>query len=73
MWCYWRESTWYRRDHACVHRPHGPDGEPTRNYWLASPPWIPTIEEDRALARRRFSSPLAAVEFADKAWPLATS
>lgn len=69
MWCYWRPSSFHRRDHASVFQPHGDDDQPCALYWLASPPWFGDKEEDAAVYRRRFKTPEAAMRFADKNWP----
>jgi hypothetical protein len=69
VWCYWRESSYFRRDHASVFRLHGADDTPISNYWLAAPPWFGDRAEDTAIMRRRFKSPEAAMMFADKVWP----
>lgn len=69
MWCYWRESSYFRSDHASVSQPHGVNGEPSVVYWLASPPWFGDLEEDRAVQARRFRTPESAMDFADRTWP----
>lgn len=69
MWCYWRDSSYFRRDHAHVYLPHGPDDSPCGTRWHASPPWFGCLEEDRAVARRGFRTPEAAMAFADRTWP----
>lgn len=69
MWCYWLASSYYRRDHASVFRLHDQEGNPVSTYWVASPPWFGNPEEDAAVWRRRFRTPEAAMDAADRLWP----
>lgn len=69
MWCFWRESSFHRRDQVAVFRPHGADGEPCAKYWLAAPPWFGDPAEDAAILRRRFRTADSAMRYADKTWP----
>lgn len=69
MWCYWRPSSYFRRDQASVYRPHGVDGLPTAAYWLATPPWVDGSASERELLKRRFRTPESAMTFADTTWP----
>jgi hypothetical protein len=68
-WCFWKTSSFMRKDHACVAHPHDECGVPTGSYWLAWPPYIEANIE-RVVLMRRFSTAEAAMAFADKRWPL---
>lgn len=68
-WCFWRASSFMRKDHASVAMPHDEDGNPTAAYWLAWPPYIEAGFERQVLTRR-FRSAEAAMDFADKSWPV---
>lgn len=68
MWCYWREGSYFRRDHASAFRIHDENDKPVSSYWLAAPPWFGDPAEDAAMLRRRFKTPEAAMAFADRTW-----
>ena len=68
-WCIWQPSSFIRRDHASVAQPHDEHGVPVATYWLAWPPYIEAGIE-RLVMNRRFRSPEAAMDFADKSWPI---
>lgn len=69
MWCFWRESSFHRRDGVSIARLHDEQDVPVSTYWLAWPPFFgdPTI--DKAVMRRRFKTADRAMDFADKTWP----
>ncbi len=69
MWCYWRPSSYFRRDQASVYRPHAGDGLPTAAYWLASPPWVDGMPGEREILKRRFRTPESAMTFVDTTRP----
>lgn len=69
MWCFWRESSFHRRDGAAVARLHDEQGVPVSKYWLAWPPFFGDQRIDQAVMRRRFKTAERAMAFADKTWP----
>lgn len=69
VWCWWRPSSAHRRDGAAVAQDHDELGQPCSTYWLAHPPWIGTLKEAAEVFRRRFKTPLAAMDYADRTWP----
>lgn len=69
MWCFWRESSFHRRDGAAVARLHDEQGVPVSKYWLAWPPSFGDQRIDQAVMRRRFKTAERAMAFADKTWP----
>lgn len=68
-WCYWWPSSFMRKDHASVAMPHNSNGEVVAGYWLAWPPFIEAGME-RLVMKRRFKTATAAMDFADKQWPI---
>lgn len=68
-WCFWRPSSFHRRDLASVFQPHGVDGEPIVTYWLAAPPWFGDPKEDASIMRRRFKTAESAMNYVDTTWP----
>ncbi len=68
MWCFWKESSFHRRDGACVARLHDEQGQPVSTYWLAWPPFFGDPRDVQAVMRRRFKSPDTAMDFADRTW-----
>lgn len=68
-WCYWKASSFMRKDHASVAKPHDENGEVVAEYWLAWPPFIEAGME-RFVMKRRFKTAAAAMDFTDKQWPI---
>lgn len=68
-WCFWQSSSFKRKDHASVAQPHDERGVSVALYWLAWPPYIEAGIE-RQVMNRRFRSAYAAMDFADRQWPL---
>ena len=69
MWCFWRESSFHRRDGASVACLHDEQGVPVSTYWLAWPPFFGDPVIDQAVMRRRFKTADRAMDFADETWP----
>ena len=68
-WCYCKSSSFLRKDHASVAQPHNEHGVPVGEYWLAWPPFI-EAKMERYVMKRQFKTATAAMNFADKQWPI---